>query len=280
MLWTHTASTALVGFPTFGDFDGNGTEELVYCEGGTGAPCRVLNADGTVRYSFGNFYYAGMGGCGPSVADITGDGADDIVITSWGGEVVLVDGASGSVLWTYNAWETRAEVLYGPSTIVDLDGNGSLEVLFAGWQEGSLFALDAATGTEYWAPISMMDPWGNYFDGNGALVEDLDGDGVNEVVVSLDGDTPAVAAFSPTGQNLWRTILPASSWFAWLTPVAADLDADGQKEALAQSADGVLFVVDASVQWWHHLPSARNPGSLRVSSTSTSIFGRRSSQRP
>lgn len=245
VLWTHTGSSSLVGFPTFGDFDGNGTDELAYCEGGVEAACRVLNADGTVRYSFGSFYYAGMAGSGPSAADVNGDGADDIIVMSWGGEVVLVDGASGAVSWTYNAWDAHGEVLYGPSTVADLDGDGDLEVVFGGWQEGLLFALDAATGSEVWAPFSLVGMWDNWLDGNGALVEDLDGDGLREVIVALDGDTPSVAAFSPTGATLWRTTLPATAWFAWLTPVSTDLDGDGSKEVLAQSADGTLFVLDA-----------------------------------
>jgi len=245
ILWTHTAASSLAGFPTFGDYDGNGTDEIAYCESGVDSPCRVLNADGTVRYSFGAYYYPGMTGSGPTAADITGDGADDILVLSWGGEVVLVDGASGSVVWSYDSWAARGELLFGPSVVADLDGDGSLEVVFGGWQEGTLFVLDATTGTEVWTPIGLWSTWGNYFYGNGALVADLDGDGRSEIVVALDGDSPSVAAFSSTGENLWRTTLPAASWFAWLTPVAADLDADGRMEVLAQSGDGYLYVLDA-----------------------------------
>lgn len=243
-LWTHEASPFVVGYPTFGDFDGNGTEEVAYCESSEEGPCRVLNADGTVRYSFGSFYYAGMTGAGPSATDVDGDGADDIIVHSWGGEVVLVDGPTGAVVWTYDAWETYGEVLNGPTTVADLDGDGALEVLFGGWQEGTMFALDAATGTEVWTPTSLSSLWGLSFWANGALVEDLDRDGVREVVVSLDGNPPTVAAFSPTGASLWRTTMPDTAWFSWLTPVASDLDGDGDLEILAQSGDGVLYVLE------------------------------------
>lgn len=246
ILWTHTATGSLVGFPTFGDYDGNGTDEIAYCESDVDSPCRVLNADGTVRYAFGAYYYPGMSGSGPTAADITGDGADDLVVLSWGGEVVLVDGASGSVVWSYDAWEARGEVLFGPSVVADLDGDGNLEVVFGGWEQGTLFVLDAATGTEAWTPIALWSTWGNYFHANGALVDDLDGDGNREIVVALDGETPSVAAFSSTGANLWRATLPASTWFAWLTPVAADLDANGSMEIVAQSGDGTLYVFDAN----------------------------------
>lgn len=245
ILWTYTATSYAIGFPTFGDFDGNGTDEIAYCENGVEGSCRVLNGDGTLRYSVGPYYHPGMTGSGPSAADITGDGADDIIITSWGGEAALIDGKTGSVLWTYDAWELHGEVLFGPSTVADLDGDGNFEVVLGGWMKGTLFVLDAATGAEVWTPIGLYDLWGNYFYGNGALVEDLDGDGTGEVVVSLDGDPSCVAAFSSNGQNLWRTTVPASAWFAWLTPVATDLDRDGSMEVLAQSADGVLFVLDA-----------------------------------
>jgi len=254
VLWTHTATGALVGFPTFGDYDGNGTDEIAYCESGTDSPCRVLNADGTVRYSFGNYYYPGMSGSGPTAADVDGDGADDLLVTSWGGEAVLVDGASGTMVWSYDAWEERGELLFGPSVVTDVDGDGDLEAVFGGWQEGSLFMLDAATGAEVWTPIGLWSTWGNYFHGNGALVDDLDGDGSDELVVSVDGETPSVAAFSAAGENLWRVTLPASSWFAWLTPVATDLDADGSKEILAQSGDGYLYVFDADGQEIAALP--------------------------
>ncbi|MGB5313126.1 MAG: VCBS repeat-containing protein, partial [Polyangiales bacterium] len=90
VLWTHTAATSLVGFPTFGDYDGNGTDEIAYCESSVDGSCHVLNADGTVRYSFGSYYYPGMSGSGPTAADITGDGADDLLVLSWGGTVAMV----------------------------------------------------------------------------------------------------------------------------------------------------------------------------------------------
>lgn len=242
VLWTHTASTGLFGYATFGDYDGNGTEELAYCEADEDSPCRVLNADGSVRYTFGSYYYPGMTGSGPTVADVTGDGADDLVILSWGGTVVLVDGRTGAELWTYDAWESRGELLFGPSTIADLDGDGSLEVVFGGWQEGTLFVLDAETGTEVWEPLGLGALWGSSFYGNGALVEDLDADGTGEIIVALNGDVPSVAAFSASGETLWRTLLPTSAWFSWLTPVATDLDGDGLPEILAQSVDGELYV--------------------------------------
>ena len=245
ILWSHTTSPYVVGFPTFGDYDGNGTEEIAYCESGENSPCRVLNADGTVRYSFGSYYYPAISGSGPSAADVTGDGADDIVVLSWGGKAVLVDGKTGALVWTYDAWATHAEVLLGPSTVADIDGDGNLEIVFGGWQNGTLFVLDAATGTEVWPPVSLFGTWGSWFYGNGALVEDLDGDGAREIVVALEGNPPSLAAFSPTGGNLWRTPLPASASFAWLTPVASDLDGDGNMEILAQSVDGVLYVLDA-----------------------------------
>ena len=246
VLWSHTASSLLAGFPTFGDYDGNGTDEIAYCELDIDSPCRVLNADGTVRYSFGSYYYPGMTGSGPTAVDVTGDGADDLVVLSWGGEVVLVDGRTGTELWSYDAWAARGETLFGPSSVADLDGDGDMEIVFGGYLEGALFALDAATGTEAWTPIGLGAQWDNWFYGNGALLEDLDGDGDREIVVALDGDPPSIAAFSPTGADLWRTTLPSTAWFSWLTPVASDLDADGSTEILAQSADGVLYILDAN----------------------------------
>lgn len=246
VLWSHTASSLLAGFPTFGDYDGNGTDEIAYCELDIDSPCRVLNADGSVRYSFGSYYYPGMSGSGPTAVDVTGDGADDLVVLSWGGEVVLVDGRTGVELWSYDAWAARGETLFGPSSVADLDGDGDLEIVFGGYLQGTLFALDAATGTEVWTPIGLGALWDNWFYGNGALLEDLDGDGNREIIVALNGDSPSVAAFSPTGLNLWRTTLPSTAWFSWLTPVASDLDADGNAEILAQSGDGILYVLDAS----------------------------------
>ena len=97
--------------------------------------------------------------------------------------------------------------------------------MFAGWQAGTLFALDAATGTEVWARIELGDQWDNYFYGNGALVEDLDGD----EILTQSGEG-VLYVFDSAGTQVAAPSLGAESWIA---PGFIDLDFDLRPEIVA-----------------------------------------------
>jgi outer membrane protein assembly factor BamB len=114
--------------------------------------------------------------------------------------------------------------------LADLDGDGALEIV-AQTEEQGLYAL-RADGKTMWS-LS----WGG---GNAApLVADLDGDKQPEVVFGSDGGRLSVLN-GKTGNALWAfdvRSLGIDPGAIPVSPVAADLDGDGEKELIFTARD-------------------------------------------
>lgn len=123
-----------------------------------------------------------------------------------------------TIAWTF---DTDAPC-YGSSSIADLDGDGTLEVVFGTYyNDEHLYCLDAVTGELKWKRKSDGGP----LDASVALV-DLDGDGALEVLTA-DSATGKLFCFDAAGEELWTTRLPSGTD----SPMAiADLDGDGTLE--------------------------------------------------
>lgn len=254
--WTYQAPAGLAGALTFADIDGDSRDEIAFCELSTSGMCRVLDRNGAEVYSFGPFYVPGMAGAGPAAVDVNGDGGEDLIVATYGGLVVAVDGRSGTELWRFDAWTGGTppyeEKFHGHPAVDDIDGDGVMEVVLGGSFWGSLFVLDASSGAE---ELVLRDLWTaekNYFFGNGVALVDLDNNSDTlEIVVSMIGEPHAVMAYDVQGTQLWRVPLPDAD-FAWLTPVATDVDNDNDFEIFAQSRDGQLWMFDhTGVQLGH-----------------------------
>lgn len=126
--------------------------------------------------------------------------------------------------------------LTGP-TIVDLDDDGSLEVLVAS-TERALHVLDADTGAEEWRV-----PLATYGYGPPA-VADVRGGPAPEVVVSDIGGSVSLVANRSVA---WRRTLEEATW---ASPIVADVTADGRPEIVVGTNDGVVALSPAGERTW------------------------------
>ena len=118
----------------------------------------------------------------PRIADIDGDGIDDIIIAQCDGKVVVCD-KKGKVK---KGWPFECNYsIYSAPSIIDLDGDGIPEIVFSGnngsytgEQAGCVIALDA-TG-------KMLEGFPKYVGKTIAPLTfaDLDGDGVLEIIAT------------------------------------------------------------------------------------------------
>lgn len=240
---------------------------------------------------------------GPAtVADLDGDGTPEVVLTgrtydcTGGTETTLFTGVyvfspdrgrfvAGPYDWTrvpvalgaplsldYNVIESAM-----PNPVVaDLDGDGVQEILFADFA-GKLHAfwLD---GTEHgsWPFVLYDADEGFRRFVSEPVVADLDRDGAAEVLAASWTEKGSAAAgrflvLSASGALLWSEPIPlgpgSPTWGGALAaPTLADLDGDGELEAVLQTAGAGVVAYDlpgstsARVQWGTGRGSQRRAG--------------------
>src|SRR5688572_5225490 len=239
VIWNKLSTVELAGAPLMADFDGDGQDEIAYCELAEQGYCRILGAQGQQKAQVGPFYFPGMTTSGPAAADVTGDGIAELIVASFGGLVGAYRG-NGQKVWSTDLWQLHGEQIFGHPALGDLDGNGTLELVVAGYNWGTIFALDGKTGAVKW---THDDPTGRCFAyANGALLTDMDGNGTREVVVALASNDEVDAVFvldGATGKRRGQLALPGAI-LSYMTPVATDVDGNGKREVFLQGGDGRL----------------------------------------
>ncbi|MEW5304838.1 MAG: hypothetical protein WDW36_007421 [Sanguina aurantia] len=203
--------------------------------------------------------------CTPALGDLDGDGHDELVVAVsyfydreyyddpahapavlgldlgkyLASGVVVFDLRSRSVKWSQHldlssegtAFKAYA---YSSPTLVDLDGDGQLEVV-VGTSMGFLYVLNSDGSPREGWPIQMGEIQGQ------PLVADLNNDGQLEICV---GDTRGnIAAWSASGEEIWeRHVKSLISQAA----VAADINGDGEIEVVWGTSSGHVYAVSGS----------------------------------
>jgi hypothetical protein len=299
--WAWTGSTdspshnQVMASPSVADLDGDELPEIVFVCFQPGQ----YNNNGVVRAIHGDgsgelFTLTGhpvYGGAMPALADFTGDGLPDIVVTaqkSTGG--LHAWSSSGEYLWSAGSGQ-------GDPSIADLNGDGTPEVVTgyevispAGqllWSavaesanahhkvsvadlDGDGF-LDLTLGGKAVSPFSPECPdvpcgkvlWDSGQGGGFTAIADLDGNGTPEVVVAAQSHVTARDGL--TGQPLWSVPVPGTGGGA---PNIADFDGDGGVEIgiAGKAAYSVFDGLDGAVLW------TKTTQDFSSSSTGSSVF--------
>ncbi len=173
---------------------------------------------------------------GGTLVDVNGDGVLDFLTGGNTRQVIALDGVTGTLLPISYAVGGAG---YWP-TIADIDGSGSPEVLFTGYDKNvHAYALD---GNSIWTNA----PNGAAVFENALAFGDLYGNGVNEVVTGDFGNNGiAFALYGKNGSVAWST--PIGNGFVSGLSLG-DLNGDGQLEVVMGGYPNSMYAIRANGQ--------------------------------
>jgi hypothetical protein len=225
-----------------------------------------------------------------AVADFDGDKKLDIVVSAFGvfglsvpnGQVKLYRQGASVASWSGASIVSEADAVKFPNatTLVDLDGDGDLDVLLpvgflacsampGGQPCGGLFWYEQIGGS--WKQHVIV-PNGSALFYHHAEVVDFDGDGILDLVTTgeqkgalfpASPDRAEVQWFKgTTGANRFESVPRVIGQGLGSLPTVRDLDGDGDLDVVSAE----LFVKDGSFAWMERTaaPSASNPAGTFV----------------
>ncbi|MFC7251814.1 PQQ-binding-like beta-propeller repeat protein [Halomicroarcula sp. GCM10025324] len=227
-VWTRDLESTTFAQPTVGEFDADDGAELAVAAGGAGE-LYLFEGDGTPRWDEPVTFDSSTTWMTTGQADA--DVASEIVVaTALDGTVAMVDGNS-TVLWERDLGTFAA--VHG---VTDGDNDG-IEEVYAVAANGDLYSLDAESGQTGWrtrltnADVQMMPP---------PAVGDVDGDGSPTLVAPANDGT--VSLVDPTTGEVTATYEREVPIYTH--PRMADIDDDGDAEALVMYGDGRVVALD------------------------------------
>ncbi len=250
------ADVGVSSAPRFADLDGDGDLDG-FVGASSGATYFFPNSGSATNAAFGNASAGsfGLGSVGadstPAFGDLDGDGDLDALVGSAAGDLDLFanDGSATSPDFASVMVNPFGLTPPGPSAspaLVDVDGDGDLDAL-VGVSSGDLvFFRNTGSATSPAFASASTNPFGLADVGSDAApaFADLDGDGAPDAYVG--NAAGAVVEFHNTGSRTSPAFVEsggdplgvASSAASSIQPAFADLDGDGDVDALIGAASG------------------------------------------
>lgn len=170
---------------------------------------------------------------GVTLADIDGDGADEILVASY--NKMMAYKGDGTLLWSKNLIGTA---IY-PPTIAPMDESGTLGIVQVTGgipNNGRVYYMDVDGNDHPGWPVSFSNHWILC----SPVLADVTGDGMKEIIVQTRTSNN-LHVLNTAAELLWTVNLDGTPAF---TPSVADIDHDGSMEIIACNSSGVLYAFD------------------------------------
>ncbi|WP_330345432.1 FG-GAP-like repeat-containing protein [Streptomyces longwoodensis] len=230
-------ATAPYTFADVGDYNGNGTADLVAADAGGSLWLYPGNGNGgwsTAALYIGSglkdYTYAGMG-------DFNSDGNADIVALAPGGTLRLFPGDAGHDLLTPVSNFPSGWTGYAFAGVSDFNRDGKPD-LIARHPDGTLYMFPGTgTGASLGTAVQIGSGWNNF---TFAGIADLNSDGNPDVVArDTNGDLwlyPRTATAFSTRQQI------GSGWNNFTFAGIGDMNSDGNPDVVARDTNGDLWL--------------------------------------
>ncbi|NLH50032.1 MAG: VCBS repeat-containing protein [Myxococcales bacterium] len=236
--------------PAVGDVNGDGDPEIVVAtrdaSGGSPTPTVYVFAGDGTKLAQKALPHGGASNSPPTLADLDGDGALEILVDERGSSTGWLHAWDGDLNSIGGSWPVVLDHVPATSAAVgDIDGVAGLEVAICSYS--SLWVVDADGIAQANFPRTIAGEGYSY--GSPALA-DLDGDGRLEIVTTTHGDFNRVHVTTADGAELAGWPYDLGDAWTFAPPAVGDIDGDGGLEVVAGRSGGTiaddnLFVIRA-----------------------------------
>ena len=219
-----------------GDVTGDGAEEIVTGAGPSGGPqVRIFDLNGHVVGQFFAFDEGDRGGIRVATGDVNGDGVEEILVTpirSATGQVRIFN-RHGHLKGSFFPFDRTEQPLFISAGDVDDDDDDEIVVTKLSGGEGQARVFD---GSGRYVRSIQVDS--GVVSGLTSTVVDVNGDGMNDVVLASTDHDPVVWAYSQTGQELLEFFAYPLHYQGGIHISGADVDGDGSVELFVTPLSG------------------------------------------
>jgi hypothetical protein len=266
----RTNTTFDYASPALGNFDGDPLDEIVIVTNSPAGQVFVLDGNG-VALSGWPQSTGGQITASPVIADLDGVAPPEIVVAAEDDSVYVFRGNGGR----YPGWPRRAKVFTTDSrtaspAVVDLDGDGFLDILFPG-NDGvfHVWRRDGSVLPGWENVLFAIDALSSFATQASPTVGDVDGD--NELEVLLGAENGKLYGWNRNGTEMAGFPIQLEGEVRSGATIA-DFDADGLCEIALSGWDQNVYVWDMPgaydyerVPWPSFRHDLRNTGNVATS---------------